>query len=110
MQLTHSAPAMNDEQLITRHLKGDASAFREIVERHQAMVCTVAFSACGDVTRSDDVAQETFVAAWKQMPQLRERSKFRAWLGGIARNLGNNHRRQAARAGLLPVVRRAARA
>jgi len=101
---------MNGEQLITRHLTGDASAFREIVERHQAMVGAVAFSACGDVTRSEDVAQETFVAAWKQMPQLRERSKFRAWLGGIARNLGNNHRRQAARAGLLPVVRRAARA
>lgn len=93
---------MNDEQLIERHLTGDPSAFRVIVERHQAMVCAVAYSACGDVARSEDVAQETFVAAWKQLAQLRERGKFRAWLGGIARNLAHNQRRQTARAGLVP--------
>lgn len=102
MQLIPGAPPMNDEQLIERHLTGDPSAFREIVERHQAMVCAVAYSACGDLTRSEDVAQETFVAAWKQLAQLRERAKFRAWLGGIARNLANNYRRQSVRAGIVP--------
>lgn len=101
MQTIPYAPPMNDEQLIERHLTGDPSAFREIVERHQAMVCAVAYSACGDVARSEDVAQETFVAAWKQLAQLRERGKFRAWLGGIARNLAHNHRRQTVRAGLV---------
>lgn len=104
MRLTPCAtPAMNDEQLIERHLTGDSLAFREIVERHQGMFCAVAYSACGDVARSEDVAQETFVAAWKQLAQLRERSKLRAWLSGIARNLATHSRRQTQRAGIAPL-------
>jgi len=52
-------------------------------------------SACGDVARSEDIAQEVFVAAWKQLPELREPAKLRAWLCGIARNhLNNSMRRQ----------------
>lgn len=93
--------AASDEQLVERHLTGDPAAFREIVTRHQATVCAVAFSACGDVTRSEDVAQETFVAVWRQLGGLRERSKFRAWLVGIARNLARNHTRRALRGGQL---------
>ena len=61
----------DDSRLVERHLAGDGSAFREIVERHQGMVCALAYSACGDVARSEDVAQEVFVAAWRQLPALR---------------------------------------
>src|SRR5690606_21602169 len=44
-------------------------------------------SVCGDFARSEDVAQDTFLSAWRQLPQLRDRSKFKAWLCGIARHL-----------------------
>ncbi|HVZ63578.1 MAG TPA: sigma-70 family RNA polymerase sigma factor [Lacunisphaera sp.] len=87
----------DDSQLVERHLAGDAAAFREIVERHQGMVCALAYCACGDVARSEDLAQEVFVAAWKQLAQLREPAKLRGWLAGIARNTIANARRSAAR-------------
>lgn len=87
----------DDERLIQLHLAGDATAFRQIVERHQGLVCALAYSACGDISRSEDLAQEVFIAAWKQLPQLREPAKLRAWLCGITRNLGHNALRRAER-------------
>jgi len=82
--------SLPDRRLVELHLAGEPGAFRQIVERHQSMVCALAVSACGDVARSEDVAQEVFLAAWKQLPQLREPDKLRPWLGGIARNLIRN--------------------
>lgn len=91
-----------DRELVARHLAGDPQAFRQIVERYQGMVCALAYSACGDVARSEDIAQDVFVAAWKQLPQLREPDKLRGWFGGIARNLAHNSLRRARR---LPTTR-----
>jgi len=89
--------ALTNRQLVERHLDGDREAFRQIVERHQAMVCALGLSACGDIGRSEDLAQEVFVAAWKQLPALREPEKLRGWLAGIARNRINNAFRREAR-------------
>jgi len=87
----------DDRRLIELHLAGDPTAFRRIVERYQGMVCALAYSACGDLARSEDVAQEVFISAWRQLPQLREREKLRGWLGGIVRNLAHNALRRAPR-------------
>jgi len=81
--------APTDRELVERHLAGDREAFRRIVERHQAAVCAVALSAGGDPGRSEEVGQEVFVAAWRQLPALREPEKLRGWLCGIARNLAH---------------------
>ena len=86
-----------DRELVALHLAGEPAAFRQIVERYQGMVCALAYSACGDVARSEDIAQEVFVAAWKQLPQLREPEKLRGWLGGITRNLAHNALRRTRR-------------
>ncbi|HWA25401.1 MAG TPA: sigma-70 family RNA polymerase sigma factor [Lacunisphaera sp.] len=77
----------SDRQLVALHLDGDRDAFRQIVERYQAMVCALGFSACGDVARSEDIAQEVFFVVWKQLPELRDPDRLRAWIGSIARNL-----------------------
>ncbi len=90
-------PSLADHRLVELHLGGDHDAFRQIVERHQAMVCALAYCACGDVARSEDVAQKVFIAAWQQLPQLREPAKLRGWLGGITRNLAHDALRRAAR-------------
>ena len=83
-------PSLSDRQLIALHLDGDRDAFRQIVERYQGMVCALGLSACSDVARSEDIAQEVFIAAWKQLPDLREPEKLRSWIGGIARNMINS--------------------
>ena len=94
MPITLNDSSLDNRRLVELHLAGDGSAFRQIVERHQAMVCALSLSACGDVGRSEDLAQEVFVAAWKQLPELREPEKLRGWLAGIARNLTHNSFRQ----------------
>ena len=80
----------NDESLVSRSITGDRPAFAQIVSRYQSLVCSVAYSATGSVTRSEDLAQETFLTAWRQLAELREPERLRAWLCGIARNLAFN--------------------
>src|SRR5438477_8196065 len=77
--------------------QGSASAFEVLVRRYQSRVCAVAYSACGDLALSEDVAQETFWTAWRQRATLEQPSQLGSWLCGIARNLGKNARRRAAR-------------
>jgi RNA polymerase sigma factor (sigma-70 family) len=94
-----SAAVISDEQLWRRSQTGDREAFGCLVERHQSLVCALAYSACGDVARSEDLAQETFVTAWQHLGELREPAKVRAWLCGIVRNLAANTRRRDRRRG-----------
>jgi RNA polymerase sigma factor (sigma-70 family) len=57
-----------------------------IVDRYKTLICSIAYSATGNLSQSEDVAQETFISAWKDLRHLREPSKLRAWLCGIVRN------------------------
>ena len=75
-----------DADLVSACLKGDREAYGRIVTRYQALVCSLAYSATGSVTQSEDLAQETFLEAWKNLANLREPQKLRSWLCGIARN------------------------
>ena len=75
-----------DADLVAGSLEGRRDAFRQIVERYQSLICSLAYSATGSVSQSEDVAQETFLSAWKELRLLREPDKLRAWLCGIARN------------------------
>ena len=92
-----SVAANNDAELVGASLSGDRDAFGQIVARYQSLVCSLAYSATGSLSQSEDLAQETFVAAWKQLAGLREPEKLRAWLCGIARNLINNFLRREGR-------------
>ena len=89
--------ASEDAELVNASLAGDREAFGQIVSRYQSLVCSLAYSATGSLSQSEDLAQETFFAAWKHLPELREPAKLRAWLCGIARNLINNFLRAQGR-------------
>jgi RNA polymerase sigma factor (sigma-70 family) len=87
MMTTMSAAGSNDAELVMESLTGNRDAFEQIVAHHQSLICALAYSATGSLAESEDLAQETFVTAWKHLPELREPAKLRAWLCGIARNL-----------------------
>jgi RNA polymerase sigma factor (sigma-70 family) len=89
--------ASNDAELVSSTLAGNRDAFGQIVSRYQSLICSLAFSATGSLSQSEDLAQETFVTAWKQLAGLREPEKLRAWLCGIVRNLINNSLRRQGR-------------
>lgn len=81
------AAELNDAQLVTESLAGNRDAFRQIVERYQTLISSLAYCATGDVSQGEDLAQETFLRAWTQLAQLREPAKLRPWLCSIARFL-----------------------
>src|SRR5215467_4135182 len=77
----------SDSELVKQSLEGSRDAFCWIVARYQSLVCSLAYSATGSLNESEDLAQETFVTAWKQLADLREPEKLRSWLCRISRNL-----------------------
>jgi len=90
--------AINDDaELVGATLAGNRDAFGRIVSRYQSLICSLAYSATGSLGQSEDLAQETFITAWKHLGHLRERDKLRAWLCGIARNRINSFLRREGR-------------
>src|SRR5213080_1894620 len=87
----------SDSKLVTESLAGNRDAFGWIVSRYQSLICSLAYSATGSLTQSEDLAQETFVTAWKELSKLREKEKLRTWLCGIARNVINSTLRRHGR-------------
>jgi RNA polymerase sigma factor (sigma-70 family) len=81
------AVEFSDSELVADSLGGNRDAFRRIVERYQTLISSLAYSATGSVSRSEDLAQETFVRAWTQLARLREPAKLRPWLCSITRFL-----------------------
>ncbi|MEO6993821.1 MAG: RNA polymerase sigma factor [Lacunisphaera sp.] len=77
--------AATDAELVAATLAGDRRAFGRIVERYQRLLCSLAYSATGELSESEDLAQEALVDGWRQLAGLREPEKLRAWLCGILR-------------------------
>lgn len=74
-----------DAELVGRALAGSDAAFSRLIERHQAAVRGFLRRMLGGGwAEADDVAQETFLAAWGTLRALREPAGVRAWLCGIA--------------------------
>jgi len=81
------APAMSGEQtLVERARRGDSTAFDRLVATRLAPTVRLARAIVGDHAEADDVAQEAFVQAWRNLPTLRDTAKFDAWFGKIVVN------------------------
>jgi RNA polymerase sigma factor (sigma-70 family) len=87
MKTTMAPESISDQQLVAWSLTGDREAFGLIVQRYQALVCSITYGATGSLTLSEDLAQETFLTGWRKLAELADATKLRAWLCGIARNL-----------------------
>jgi RNA polymerase sigma factor (sigma-70 family) len=85
-----------DTELIARVRAGDErEAFGMLVSRHQSAVRTfLRHLTRGDEALADDLAQDTFVRAYRGLADFRGGAAFSTWLLGIAHNLWRNARRQ----------------
>ncbi|MBS0215262.1 MAG: RNA polymerase sigma factor [Proteobacteria bacterium] len=82
----HEAGSRIDKALIARVLLGnDPRAFEQLVRRHQGMIrAQLRRLLHGDAAMADDLAQETFLLAWKKLGQFRGDAQFPTWLYRIA--------------------------
>jgi len=83
-------PERTDQALVTACLEGDKSAFDEIVERHQRSVYKVCLRITGNHEDASDLAQETFVRAWKGLASFKGQAALSTWLYRIAVNVSIN--------------------
>jgi RNA polymerase sigma-70 factor (ECF subfamily) len=67
-------------------VNGDRNAFGELIRLHRKSVINVVFRMCGDTEIAEDVAQDTFIRAWKNLHTFQPRYPLRNWLFRIASN------------------------
>src|SRR5215831_8055683 len=81
-------PTVTDAQLIARVVvQDDRHAFSELVRRHQSAVrATLRRLTSGNHALADDLAQETFMLAYRNLKSFRQEAQFSTWLYRIATN------------------------
>ena len=84
--LTDSRMDSTDASFVAKARCGDADAFRVLVERHSRALFRVAFRMTGNQQDAEDVVQESFLRAFKQLAKFDERASFCTWLYRIAAN------------------------
>jgi len=92
-----SGTAASDDAALVRAVQasGDRDAFAELVRRHQSVVRTVLRRlARGDSGLADDLAQETFVLAWRNIRHFRMEARFSTWIYRIAINAWRSEARR----------------
>lgn len=77
----------SDNELIARFLSGDRAAFDELVIRHQKRVYATAYRMVANAEVAEEIAQETFVRAFKGLGSFRRKAGFGTWLYRITMNL-----------------------
>lgn len=80
------SPNTDDQFLIQRCLDGDADSYAALVDRYKSMAYTTAYRMVGDAASADDIAQESFIAAYKALAKFRRDSRFSTWLYSIVMN------------------------
>jgi RNA polymerase sigma-70 factor (ECF subfamily) len=76
----------SDSVAVARVKSGDGDAYRVLVDRHSRSVFRLAYRMTGNEQDSEDVVQETFLRAYKQLHRWEARSSFGTWLFRIAAN------------------------
>jgi RNA polymerase sigma-70 factor, ECF subfamily len=76
----------DDIALVRAAQRGDREAFGMLISRHGPSILSLATRMLGPSGDAEDVAQDTFVAAYKALPQFKSGSKFSTWLYRIAVN------------------------
>jgi RNA polymerase sigma-70 factor (ECF subfamily) len=76
-----------DEALVRQSQNGDLTAFEPLIRRHQRMIYSLTYRMTGSLADAEDLAQETFIRAYRSIGAYRAESKFSTWLYRIAMNV-----------------------
>jgi RNA polymerase sigma-70 factor (ECF subfamily) len=87
----------DDAELLARIRNGDPDEFAELVRRHQAQVFAILHRYERDFQKVEDLAQETFVKAWRFLDRFDGRAPFHHWLSRIALRVALDHLRKQKR-------------
>ncbi len=89
-------PASAEEELVRSASQGDRAAFEELYNRNARLVRAVLLARVA-IAHVEDLMQDVFIQAYRQLPRLRTPAAFRGWLMSIARNRAAEHHRERLR-------------
>lgn len=99
----------DDGELVVRCLEGHTDAYADLVHRYQSAVHATAYYYAGKYGAAEDIAQESFLTAYRSLPWLKQGDKFGPWLKSItcrtAANWLRRHQKQLAHETPLPFRR-----
>jgi len=84
----------DDTELVERARSGDVAAVTELYRRHERRVYNLALRTLGNHWDAADVAQETFIKAFKNLTSFKGQARFGTWLHRIAVNAAYDHLRR----------------
>ena len=84
---------------VTRAMAGDHDAFAALANANVDQMYALARAILRDVDRAEDATQEALVRAWRELPHLRDPSRFRAWLRRLLVNACYDEGRRVRRRG-----------
>lgn len=91
-------PTIPDEsELVRRSQSGDQDAFGTLVQRTYRLVIHVAYRTTNDAVLAEEIAQETYLKAWRALPRfkVKDGGSFKAWVCRIAVNTATDAGRRA---------------
>ncbi|MGQ4659745.1 RNA polymerase sigma factor RpoE [Lysobacter sp. F6437] len=80
-----------DQELVRRVQRGDSTAFDALVRKYQHRIVGLIGRYVSDWSECQDVAQDTFIRAYRALPNFRGDAQFYTWLHRIAVNTAKNH-------------------
>ncbi len=91
------AEAGDERECIAKSQRGESEAFEVLVARYQRMIHELTYRMTGSMSDAEDLAQEVFIRAYRQLGSFRGEAKFSSWLYRIGVNTCLNWRKSAAR-------------
>jgi len=93
--MTQENEGFSEVQLVEAARNGCIDSFAALYEKYHGPMVALAYSILANRDRAEDVAQETFAVVCRDLPTLKSKDKFAAWLAGICRNLSKQMLRAA---------------
>jgi len=84
-----------EQQLITLARKGNTDAFGELVKTYRDLILRYIYRLTGDMEKADDLTQDTFLKAYKNLNSIRSEAAFKPWLYRIATRTVHSYWRRA---------------
>jgi RNA polymerase sigma-70 factor (ECF subfamily) len=93
-------PGLSDEELVKRVLKGESEFYEHVIKRFERLVYGFMLRKISDVGIAQDLAQETFLIGFENLNRLKDHTRLKSWLMGIAGNLVRDHYKRRKMAGI----------
>jgi RNA polymerase sigma-70 factor (ECF subfamily) len=92
-----SEMTQSEQKIIRKAAAGDRMAFRELVLEHSHAMFRLAWRLTSDESAAEDVVQEAFIKAWRNLGKFRMESSFKSWLHRITVNTAMDTLRKQSR-------------